>query len=222
MKRSEFIQKLGTVFMPMTVQMQRLFGLTAYLPAILPETKSEGMPDEIALVFYQTQGAYHEAKRCVGGRSYSDLHQLVFDMKASKSTFPELFTGEVQPDKAYHLFPKSVDWQIGSARLYAGTRRSKVSEASFRKKLGQVAGELQKAPGNLDAVIFCAAKDWLIWWEHSSESTPEPNTRFNEIAVEVFSPVARRVQVPGNLLRPYSGLTLNAGGDFLNTQFQRV
>jgi hypothetical protein len=222
MKRSEFIQKLGTVFMPMTVQMQRLFGLTAYLPAILPETKSEGMPDEIALVFYQTQGAYHEAKRCVGGRSYSDLHQLVFDMKASKSTFPELFTGEVQPDKAYHLFPKSVDWQIGSARLYAGTRRSKVSEASFQKKLGQVAGELQKAPGNLDAVIFCAAKDWLIWWEHSSESTPEPNTRFNEIAVEVFSPVARRVQVPGNLLRPYSGLTLNAGGDFLNTQFQRA
>ena len=221
-KRSVFIEKLGTVFMPMTVQMQRLFGLTAYLPAILPETKSEGMPDEIALVFYQTQGAYHEAKRCVGGRSYSELHQLLFDMPASASSFPELFTGEVQPDKAYHLFPKSVDWQIGSARLYAGTRRSKVREAGFLKKLGQVATELQKAPGNLDAVIFCATKEWLIWWEHSSESTPEPNTRFNEIAVEVFSPVARRVQVPGNLLRPYSGLTLNARGDFLNTQFQRV
>ena len=221
-KRSVFIEKLGTVFMPMTVQMQRLFGLTAYLPAILPETKSEGMPDEIALVFYQTQGAYHEAKRCVGGRSYSELHQLLFDMPASASSFPELFTGEVQPDKAYHLFPKSVDWQIGSARLYAGTRRSKVREAGFLKKLGQVATELQKAPGNLDAVIFCATKEWLIWWEHSSESTPEPNARFNEIAVEVFSPVARRVQVPGNLLRPYSGLTLNARGDFLNTQFQRV
>jgi hypothetical protein len=221
-KRSVFIEKLGAVFMPMTVQMQRLFGLTAYLPAILPETKSEGMPDEIALVFYQTQGAYHEAKRCVGGRSYSELHQLLFDMPASASSFPELFTGEVQPDKAYHLFPKSVDWQIGSARLYAGTRRSKVREAGFLKKLGQVATELQKAPGNLDAVIFCATKEWLIWWEHSSESTPEPNARFNEIAVEVFSPVARRVQVPGNLLRPYSGLTLNARGDFLNTQFQRV
>ena len=221
-KRSVFIEKLGTVFMPMTVQMQRLFGLTAYLPAILPETKSEGMPDEIALVFYQTQGAYHEAKRCVGGRSYSELHQLLFDMPASASSFPELFTGEVQPDKAYHLFPKSVDWQIRSARLYAGSRRSKVREAGFLKKLGQVATELQKAPGNLDAVIFCATKEWLIWWEHSSESTPEPNARFNEIAVEVFSPVARRVQVPGNLLRPYSGLTLNARGDFLNTQFQRV
>jgi hypothetical protein len=222
LKRNVFIEKLGTVFMPMTVQMQRLFGLTAYLPAVLPETKSEGMPDEIALVFYQTQGAYHEAKRCVGGRSYSELHQLLFDMPASASSFPEMFTGEVQPDKAYHLFPKSVDWQIGSARLYAGTRRSKLKEAGFLKRLGQVAAELQKVPGSLDAVIFCAANEWLVWWEHSSESTPEPNTRFNEIAVEVFSPVARQVQVPGNLLRPYSLLTLNGRGDFLNTQFQRV
>ena len=200
-KRSEFIEKLGTVFMPMTVQMQRLFGLKAYLPAILPETKSEGMPDEIALVFYQTQGAYHEAKRC---------------------SFPEMFTGEVQPDKPYHLFPKSVDWQIGSARLYAGTRRSKLKETGFLKRLGQVATDLQKAPGSLDGVIFCATNEWVVWWEHSSERTPEPNTRFDEIAVEVFSPVARRVQVRGNLLRPYSGLTLNTRGDFLNTQFQRV
>jgi len=221
-KRSAFIEKLGTVFMPMTVQMQRLFGLTAYLPAILPETKSEGMPDEIALVFYETQESYHEAKRCVGGRSYSELHQLLFDMPASGSSFPELFRGDVQPDTAYHLFSKSVDWQIGSARLYAGTRRSKVREAGFLKKLGEMATELQKAPGNLDAVIFCATKEWLIWWEHSSESTPEPNAKFNDIAVEVFSPVARRLQVPGNLVRPYSGLSLNARGDFLNTQFQRV
>jgi len=221
-KRNVFIEKLRTVFMPMTVQMQRLFGLTAYLPAVLPETKSEGMPDEIALVFYRTQGAYHEAKRCVGGRSYSELHQLLFDMPASASSFPEMFTGQVQPDKAYHLFPKSVDWQIGSVRLYVGTRRSKLKGAGFLKRLGQVAAELQKVPGSLDGVIFCATNDWVVWWEHSSQSTPEPNTRFNEIAVELFSPVARRVQVPGNLLRPYVGLTLNGRGDFLNTQFQRV
>jgi hypothetical protein len=224
LKRSDFIKKLGTVFMPMTVQMQRLFGLTAYLPAILPETKSEGMPDEIALVFYQTQGAYHEAKRCVGGRSYSELHQLLFDMRPSesKSSFPEMFTGEVQPDNAYHLFPKSVDWQIGSARLYVGTRRSKLREAGFLKRLGQIAADVQKVPGNLDAVIFCATNEWLAWWEHSSETTPEPNTRFNGIAVEVFSKDARPVQIPRDLLRPYIGLTLNGEGDFLNTQFQRV
>jgi hypothetical protein len=222
LKRSDFIEKLGTVFMPMTVQMQRLFGLAAYLPAILPEAKNAGMPDEIALVFYRTQGAYHEAKRCVGGRTYSELHKLLFDMRSSESSFPEMFAGKVQPDKAYHLFSKSVDWQAGSARVYAGTRRSAVREEVFLKRLGQIAANLQKVPGSLDAVIFCATNEWLVWWEHSSESTPEANTRFAKIAVEVFSPVARRAQVPGNLLRPYAGLTLNGRGDFLNTQFQRV
>src|SRR5207249_3244165 len=132
----------------------------------------------------------HEAKRCVGGRSYSELHQLLFDMPASASSFPEMFTGEVQPDKAYHLFPKSVDWQIGSARLYVGTRRPKLKAAGFLKRLGQVAAELQKVPGSLDAVIFCATNEWLVWWEHSSESTPEPNTRFNAIAVELVNSFA--------------------------------
>ena len=143
-------------------------------------------------------------------------------MDTSTSTFPEMFTGEVQPDKAYHLFPKSVDWQIGSVRLYAGTRRSKLKETGFLKRLGRVASDLQNVPGSLDGVIFCATNDWVVWWEHSSESIPEPSTRFNEIAVEVFSPVARRIQVLTNLLRPYRGLTLNPRGDFLNTQFQRV
>jgi hypothetical protein len=222
LKRSDFIEKLGTVFMPMTVQMQRLYGLAAYLPAILPETKDAGTPDEIALVFYRTQGAYHEAKRCVGGRTYSELHKLLFDMRSSESSFPEMFAGKIQPDKAYHLFSKSVDWQAGSARVYAGIRRSPVREAVFLKRLGQIAADLQKVPGSLDAVIFCATNEWLVWWEHSSESTPETNTRFGKIAVEVFSPIARRVQVPGNLLRPYAGLTLNGRGEFLNTQFQRV
>src|SRR5438067_12498096 len=97
------------------------------------------MPDEIALVFYQTQEAYHEAKRCAGGRSYSELHQLLFDMPASASSFPGMFTGVVQPDKAYHLFPKSVDWQIGSAGLYVASLRPMLKPAGHLKRRRQVA-----------------------------------------------------------------------------------
>src|SRR4029450_8490825 len=37
--RDMFVHLLGHVFMPITVQMQRLYGLTAYLPAILPQSK---------------------------------------------------------------------------------------------------------------------------------------------------------------------------------------
>src|SRR5215510_8041427 len=82
-RRDVFVQRLGEMFMPITVQMQRLNGLTAYLPAVLPESEESTIPDEVALVFYRTQECYHEAKRRVGGRAYSELHELVFDMPAS-------------------------------------------------------------------------------------------------------------------------------------------
>ena len=221
MDRSVFVQKLGTIFMPMTVQMQRSYGLTAYLPALLPEDKGQEMPDEVALVFYRTQGSYHEAKRCVGGRAYGELHQLVFDMPLSPSSFPELFRGEIQSDKAYHLFSKSVDWQKGSARLSVGKRRSAIGKKDFLDGIGRVATGLKAAPEKLDAVIFCPSSEWLIWWEHSSEISLESNFRFPEIADEVLTTIARRVQTPTNLLRPYSGLVLNARGDFVNFQFQQ-
>src|SRR6516225_9758489 len=70
-RRDAFVQRLEQLFMPVTIQMQRLYGLTAYLPAVLPEHQS-AIPDEVALVFYRTQECYHEAKRCIGGRAYSE------------------------------------------------------------------------------------------------------------------------------------------------------
>src|SRR5262245_3380805 len=44
--RDMFVHLLGHVFMPITVQMQRLYGLTAYLPAILPQSKDSTMRSE--------------------------------------------------------------------------------------------------------------------------------------------------------------------------------
>ncbi len=102
-----FVERLGQLFMPFTVQMQRQYGLTAYLPAVLPESKESTIPDEVALVFYRTQECYHEAKRSVGGRAYSELHELVFDMPASRSGFPKLLAAdEITPDQPYHLFER--------------------------------------------------------------------------------------------------------------------
>ena len=38
-RRDIFVERLGQLFMPFTVQMQRQYGLTAYLPAVLPESR---------------------------------------------------------------------------------------------------------------------------------------------------------------------------------------
>ena len=124
LSHATFVDKLSSVFMPMTVQMQRLYGLRAYLPAVLPEGSGPALPDEVALVFYNTQASYHEAKRCIGGRAYSELHELVFDMAQSLSSFPQLLGAAVATDTPYHLLSKSVDWQSGAAYVFAGRRRA--------------------------------------------------------------------------------------------------
>lgn len=42
LSHEDFVNKLAMVFMPLTVQMQRLYGLTSYLPAVLPEAVDWG------------------------------------------------------------------------------------------------------------------------------------------------------------------------------------
>jgi len=223
-RRDMFVQRLGQVFMPITVQMQRLYGLTAYLPAILPESKDSTIPDEVALVFYRTQECYHEAKRCIGGRAYSELHELAFDMSASHSEFPRLLAAdEITPDQPYHLFERSIDWQTGYSRLFVGTRKAGAGSDAFLAGVAKVARQVQADPRSLDAVIFCATSDWVVWWDHSPTGMATgPAHYLDAVAELVHSSAARCLRVPPNLLEPYAGLSLNAQTDFLNLQFPRV
>jgi len=217
----DLVGKLETVFMPTTVQMQRLYGLTAYLPAVLPPDHGAGVPDEVALVFYRTQNAYQEAKRCVGGRCYSELHELVFDMGSSKSGFPLLFTGTVVEDQPYHLFDTSVDWQLGAARLYVGRLRSGVTKDALVAHVRDEAAALRRSRGRLDGVIFCVTAGSLLWWEHAAEALPASD-RFAGVTDAVFAGAPRLVRVPPALTVPYAALPLRPGGDFVNMQFFRL
>jgi hypothetical protein len=222
--RDMFVQRLGRVFMPITVQMQRLYGLTAYLPAILPESKESTIPDEVALVFYRTQECYHEAKRCIGGRAYSELHELAFDMSASRSGFPKLLAAdEITPDQPYHLFERSVDWQTGYSRLFVGTRKADAGSDAFLAGVAKVARQVQADPRSLDAAIFSATSDWVVWWDHSPTGIATgPVHYLDAVADRVHASAARCLRVPPNLLEPYAGLSLKAPTDFLNLQFPRV
>jgi hypothetical protein len=214
-----FLQKLGAVFMPITVQMQRLYGLTAYLPAVLPPDHPAGLPDEIALVFYRTQEAYTFAKRCAGGRAYSELHDLVFDMPKSPSTFPRAFGGEIQFEQAYHLLAGRVDWQAGRSRVFVGARTETLAPEEFRAQIAARAAKLQKTAG-VDAGILCVSADWLVCWTHGPDDLP--SAVFADITTMVLDREARALAVPPDLSVPYDGLQVSPAGDFLNLQFPRA
>ncbi|MBB3753780.1 hypothetical protein FHT44_006302 [Mycolicibacterium sp. BK634] len=221
--REGFVRRLEQVFMPMTVQMQRLYGLTAYLPAVPPASDIAGLPDEIALVFYRIQADYDEAKRCVGGRAYSALHDVAFDMGASLSGFPRLLaTDEIIADQPYHLFERSVDWQTGSARVYLGTRSSRIDPAAFLTGIAEMARHVQTEPQGLDAAIFAANTEWMVWWDHSPTLTADAVHYFDALADTRWTAVPRLLRVPPDLTDPYSGLSLNPDGDFVNLQFPRL
>src|ERR1700724_3342673 len=77
--QQSFLANLGGIFIPVTAILQRLYGLTAYLPTVTPVDKPSGVPDEIGRVFYNAPQAYTDTKLIVAGRAYSLLHSAVFD-----------------------------------------------------------------------------------------------------------------------------------------------
>jgi hypothetical protein len=220
LKRQDFLDKLAKVFMPFTVQMQRLYGLTAYLPAVLPAEKHEGLPDEIALVFYKTQQAYDDAKEYPGGQAYSDLHSVVFDLQKSTSGFPEFFNHSLSLNKPYYLFQTRVDWKKGIAHLYVGARKKDVDVEDYRTKLESKARNIQRHPGVVDAAILFASVDWIVYWQHSAtEGVSIPS--FSEVTDSIMSERARSINIPTKFAASFEKLQVSSG-DFFNFQFSNV
>jgi hypothetical protein len=221
--RNAFLDRLEQLFMPVTVQMQLLYGLTAYLPAVPPQSDDPRLPNEVALVFYRIQGCYDEAKRCVGGRAYNELHEVAFDMPASRSGFPELLVADtITSDRPYYLFERSVDWQIGCARLYLGTRKDDIAADTFLTGVAKAARQVQADPASLDAAIFAATDDSIVWWDHAPAHSAEPVRYFDAVADARWTSTPRRLRIPHDLTEPYTGLALKNGGDFVNFQFPRT
>ncbi len=217
--RDRFFDKLGAVFIPLTVQMQRLYGLTAYLPAVLPADKPDAAPDEIALVFYRSQQAYEDAKQYPGGAAYSDLHGLVFDLPASGSGFPELFKDRFVLNRPYHLFSLPIDWKAGFASAYVGTRKPAVTPDNYRKAIEDAARPVQAA-GHVDGAVLFASEDFVVFWQHAQQST-ELLTRFSDVTDQVFAKDARPTVLAPDLTAPGVRLTIT-GGECFNMQFPVV
>lgn len=219
--QDQFFDKLGSIFIPGTVLIQAPVGLTAYLPSVLPRDHHPAAPDEIALVFYRVQQSYDDAKKTVGGRAYSDLHGLVFDLGKSLSGFPQKFTGTLVPDGRYHLFDEHLDWQHGAVNAFVGVRAGGDAR-SFLDRIAGWLGEVQEE-GGPDGAIASAANDYVVYWEHwpdeaSAARSPIPGLaeRVQEVYRRTFTPTPMH----HGLWEPYAGLTV-AGGESFNFQFQR-
>lgn len=221
-EQETFFGKLGSVFIPATVQIQGPVGLAAYLPSVLPGQKPEGVPDEIALVFYEYQAAYDEAKESVGGRSYSDMHALVFDLSRSTSGFPVRFEGELEPEMRYHLFDEHVDWQFGTVNAFVGVSAGSDPQGFTNAVREFLLAVQAQGAGGPDGAIAVASTEYVVYWEHWP--TADQHSLIPRLA-KLVEPVYHEAIEPQSLFeglwaRPYAGVAVT-GGESFNTQFIR-
>jgi hypothetical protein len=223
---AKFMGYLGSIFIPATGVLQRLYGLTAYLPTVLPISKPVGLPDEIALVFYKSQQAYLDTQETVAGRAYSLLHQTVFDFPASQTGFPVLLESKLELDTPYHLFSDRVDWQGGFSQVFVGTREPSILIADFQSQLQQFfQKQQQERPSGLDAAVCCASSNWLLYWEHwPTELGAKENSRIADltrIAEQVSLEPYVATKIESSLTANYPGVG-DVDGKSFNILFPRL
>jgi len=226
--RNTFREKLRTTFIPGTPQFQSPLGLTAYLPAVLPTDVPNGVPDEIALVFYESQQDYNGAKDTIAGRAYADLHSTVFSFappRRSTSAWPEIFSGALEREKPYFLFDKNVDWQLGHVNVLVASRAQSLSEEQFLNNVTTAIAKIQAATlSGLDGAIVVVTSDYLVYWEHWKDLQSSKNSQIQDLAkdnVVNMSGSYELIAVPENLHQAYPGLKEIVGGEALNVQFLR-
>ncbi|MEW6659713.1 MAG: hypothetical protein AB1424_13735 [Thermodesulfobacteriota bacterium] len=214
--QSRFLEMLGSIFIPATVKCQTPLGLTAYLPSVLPMNKPQGVPDEIALVFYESQESYRTAKETLAGRTYSKLHDLVFS-PASLSGFPTLFVDALLPDTPYHLFDAAVDWQHGVCRVFVGVRPAPKAGSDFLKDAAAWLAAERARTGRPDGAIVAASQNYLVYWEHWPDADSAAQSRASNLAglaTPVLHHEAAPQTVPEGFWDRYPGLKVSGGETF--------
>jgi len=213
----DFVSKLATIFMPSTIEVAQPLGLSAYQATITPFDPASlpHLPNEVALVWYQSQEVYSaSARSCVAGRMYQLLHSTLFNFTAgaprrSTSAFPTRFDGTVEAGSPYYLYGNHADWQNGTTNLavlaFDGT------DAAAKKNLATVfLAPFQALESGFDrpaGVVIHVASSYLLFWElmagdyHTSLISPIA-AEFKSYATLSTADVA----VPRSLWANYTGM----------------
>lgn len=203
--REGFRRTLGTLFIPSWTQLTAPLGLTAYVPSVPPQTDlSPQVPDEIAIVFFESKEVYNSIKKATGGRLCgATLHGSVFawnedpsPVRKSSSGFPSRMPDpdegslEFQPQRnreahenheagntGYYLFDNEADWHYGATRVFVGARPQALPKEDFLLVVHQAFADLRRnRPQGLEGLLFVVLEDCLIYWAHwASEDSWSPN-----------------------------------------------
>jgi hypothetical protein len=219
----QFFVRLNTVFVPATVEMQVNVGLDGYIPTVPDglEGKPDAVPDETAILFWDSQQTYENGFNTLAVRTYTLTHGDVYTA-GSRADFPVPFAGTVVAGQPYYLVPQPADWMKGQVQHLVGGRPGGQAPEQFLADLATALTAIQSR-GGLAGAIACAADDYLVYWELASGASEGGSesiaslaklTGWNHIAT------AQPTTLDKGLWDPWPGMNI-ASGDSLNMQFKR-
>lgn len=192
--------------------------------------KPDFIPDETAVVFYNSKEEYGNCFSKLPVRSYMLNHHAVFafDPKESKylstSDFPVLFKGELKNDVPVYLFEKDADWMYGNpGHFIAELPSEKESRKSTVEDISKILTQIQ-SNSEINGAIACIGENYFVYWELLS-SQPNQSSGiglFDELFTgwkKIFIP--KNTPIDANLWDAYPGIKVEAGSSF-NLQFERT
>jgi hypothetical protein len=226
---AQFYNKLGTVFVPATVLMQIDAGLHSYTPTVPGGLagKPDAVPDETAILFWESQATYWNGFTRLAVRTYTLTHNGVYvtQNNQSRADFPVLFAGSLTTDQPVYLFENPADWMHGAVTHFVAARPPGVDVAAFQTGVAKVLAEIQKTVA-LDGAIACVGSDYLVYWElgpvaPGAKQGPTGITQLQTALTgwnQTFTPAP--TFLPVGLWDEWSGMNVCAGSSF-NLQFDR-
>lgn len=112
----KFMEDLNKKLLPDLIKLAAGKGLNSYTPYVTPKNSGD-LPDEIALITYDSEDIYRSLRSTAPGIAYTDLHWELFKKDVSKSTVPVQFEGVLENDKAYELDATYEGWKSGTTYL---------------------------------------------------------------------------------------------------------
>jgi hypothetical protein len=217
-----FYERLNTVFVPATVLMQIDAGLDTYIPTVLAglADKPQEVPDETAILFWDSQQTYTDGFKTLAVRTYTLTHGAVYT-PSSGAGFPRPFAGQLEAEQPYLLVAHAVDWMHGSVRHLIGGRSAEMDPASFRAQIAELLVAAQAS--ELRGAIVCAGEDYLVYWELEGDAPDASAERFAALErLNGWSHVvaSQPVALSSGLWEEWAGMSIEPG-ESLNLQFQR-
>jgi len=212
----DFFKKLGDTFIPSTVQMQIKNSLDTYIPAVPcgMKDKPATVPDETAILFWDSQQTYLDGFDTLAGRTYTLTHGGVY-AKGSGADFPTLYDGKLIANDCFYLIDESADWMHGKVKHLVAS-----ADSTDQVKYQSIIDRIQSR-GAVDGAIVCLGDEYIVYWQLNGESDPG----FEELAALCkwkgeITPKDYCFPNGSALWDKWPGMTIVAGDSF-NMQFVR-